>query len=66
MTLDSHHGVAIVGAGPCGATAARYAAEDASVHLIEKKKVIGVPVQCAGFLLKYDELVELVNGMWAE
>ena len=65
MTLDPHYGVAIISAGPCGATAERYAAEDASVHLIEKKKVIGVPAQCAGFLPMYDELVELVNGMWA-
>ncbi|KAF5410146.1 MAG: Digeranylgeranylglycerophospholipid reductase [Candidatus Methanogasteraceae archaeon] len=60
MNLDSHYNVAIVGAGPCGATAARYAAEDASVLLIDKKKVIGVPVQCAGFLPKYDELAELM------
>jgi len=40
MNIDSHYDVAIVGAGPCGATAARYAAEDASVLLIEKKKVM--------------------------
>jgi len=60
MNFDSHYDVAIIGAGPCGATAARYAAEDANVLLIEKKKVIGVPVQCAGFLPKYDELAELM------
>ncbi|HDN65851.1 MAG TPA: geranylgeranyl reductase family protein, partial [Methanosarcinales archaeon] len=58
--FDSHYDVAIIGAGPCGATAARYAAEGANVLLIEKKKVIGVPVQCAGFLPKYDELAELM------
>ena len=57
---DSHYNVAIIGAGPCGATAARYAAEDASTILIEKKKTIGVPVQCAGFLPKHDELEELM------
>ena len=60
MKIDPHYDVAIIGAGPCGATAARYAAEDASVLVIEKKKVIGVPVQCAGFLPKYDELAELM------
>ena len=50
MKIDSHYDIAIIGAGPCGATAARYATEDASVLLIEKKKMIGVPVQCAGVL----------------
>lgn len=50
MNLDPHYDVAIIGAGHSGATAARYAAEDASVLPIEKKNVIGVPVQCAGFL----------------
>ncbi|MEA1943786.1 MAG: geranylgeranyl reductase family protein [Euryarchaeota archaeon] len=60
MKIDSYYDVAIVGAGPCGCTAARYAAEDASVLLIDKKKVIGVPVQCAGFLPRYDELEELM------
>ena len=60
MNLEPHYDIAIVGAGPCGATAARYAAEGASVLLIDKKKTIGVPVQCAGFLPKYDELEELM------
>ncbi len=50
MNLDSHYDVTIIGAGPCGTTAARYAAEDANVLLIEKKTVVGVPVQCASFL----------------
>ena len=60
MNLDPHYDVAIVGAGPSGATATRYAAEGASVLVIEKKRTIGVPMQCAGFLPKYDELEELM------
>ncbi len=60
MNPDSHYDVAIIGAGPCGATAARYAAEECSVLLIDRRKTIGSPVQCAGFLPKYDELEELM------
>jgi hypothetical protein len=60
MNLDSHYDVTIIGAGPFGATAAKYATEDASVPVIEKKSTIGVPVQCAGFLPKYGELAELM------
>ena len=60
MTPNSHYDVAIIGAGPAGATVTRYAAEDASMLVIEEKKVIGVPVRCAGFLPKYDELAELM------
>ncbi len=42
--------VAIVGAGPAGSTAARYAAESGlDVLLIDKRKVIGVPVCCGEF-----------------
>jgi digeranylgeranylglycerophospholipid reductase len=40
--------VAVVGAGPAGATAARFAAERGlSVLLIEKRQEIGSPVRCA-------------------
>lgn len=42
--------VLVVGAGPAGSTAARYAAEAGlSVLLIDKKKEIGVPVRCGEF-----------------
>ncbi len=39
--------VLVVGAGPAGSNAARYAAKGADVLVIEKKKEIGSPVQCA-------------------
>lgn len=39
--------VLVVGGGPAGSNAARYAAKGADVLLIEKKKEIGGPVQCA-------------------
>ncbi len=43
--------VVVVGAGPVGSTFARYAAEKGlKVALFEKKKEIGVPLQCAGLL----------------
>ena len=43
--------VAVVGAGPVGSTFARYAAEKGlKVAIFDKKKEIGVPLQCAGLL----------------
>ncbi|MHC1604956.1 MAG: geranylgeranyl reductase family protein [Candidatus Methanofastidiosia archaeon] len=39
--------VLVVGLGPAGATAARYAAEGADVIAIDKRAEIGTPVQCA-------------------
>ncbi|MEG3225241.1 MAG: geranylgeranyl reductase [Methanobacteriales archaeon Met13] len=45
--------VAVVGAGPVGSTYARYMAEKGfSVAILEKKKKVGVPLQCAGLLGK--------------
>ena len=45
--------IAVVGAGPVGSTFARYAAEKGlNVAIFEKKKEIGVPLQCAGLLGK--------------
>ncbi|MCK8519319.1 geranylgeranyl reductase family protein [Methanoculleus sp. 7T] len=42
--------VIVVGAGPAGSTAARYAAEEGTaVLLIDKRKEIGVPVCCGEF-----------------
>ncbi|MGB9979927.1 geranylgeranyl reductase family protein [Methanobacterium sp.] len=48
-----NYDVAVVGAGPVGSTFARYVAEKGlKVAIFEKKKEIGVPLQCAGLLGK--------------
>ena len=72
--------VLVVGAGPAGCSAARVAAE-AGAHtiFIDKKKEIGVPVQCAEavgeYLIPYlpynipeEQLIWKIDGMlfWAE
>jgi digeranylgeranylglycerophospholipid reductase len=48
--VDSYD-VAVIGAGPAGCMAAKYAAKcGASALLLEEHKAIGWPVQCAGLL----------------
>jgi digeranylgeranylglycerophospholipid reductase len=48
MKPESFYDVIVVGAGPAGSTAARFAAlGGASVLLLEKDRDIGVPVRCA-------------------
>jgi digeranylgeranylglycerophospholipid reductase len=43
--------VAVIGAGPIGSTFARYAVEKGlKVAIFEKKRKIGVPLQCAGLI----------------
>jgi geranylgeranyl reductase family protein len=45
--------VAVVGGGPVGSTFARYIADEGfKVVMLEKKRAIGVPLQCAGLLGK--------------
>ncbi|MGB2843099.1 MAG: NAD(P)/FAD-dependent oxidoreductase [Halobacteriota archaeon] len=72
--------VLVVGAGPAGSSAARAAAEaGANTIFIDKKKEIGVPVQCAEaigeYLIPYlpygipeEQLIWKIDGMsfWAE
>ena len=60
MTPQDYYDIIIVGAGPAGSTAATYAAKNgASVLLIDKKKDIGTPLQCGGFLPHSEELQAL-------
>ena len=48
-----YYDILVVGAGPAGSSAAAEAArEGAKVLLVEKKKVIGQPVQCGEFIPK--------------
>jgi len=61
MTPEESYDIIVIGAGPAGSTAAKYAAENgASVLLIDKKKDLGSPIQCGGFLPHYEELQELL------
>jgi geranylgeranyl reductase family protein len=49
----SDYDVLVVGAGPSGSTFARYMAENGyKVGVLEKKKEVGLPLQCAGLLGK--------------
>ncbi|MFX1519337.1 MAG: geranylgeranyl reductase family protein [Promethearchaeota archaeon] len=48
MGLPTECDVLVIGAGPAGSTTARYAAETGiDVVLIDKRKELGLPVQCA-------------------
>lgn len=51
MRDGDYFDVLIVGAGPAGSSAARAAAEaDANVLIIEKRRRIGEPARCAGYI----------------
>jgi len=68
-----NYDVLIVGAGPAGSSVALEAAKNgADVLLIEKKKIIGQPVQCAEFIPKlllneveisHDGIAQRIKGM---
>jgi digeranylgeranylglycerophospholipid reductase len=45
--MRSEYDVIVVGAGPGGSTAARYAAATCDVLLVEKRQAIGEPIRCA-------------------
>ncbi len=58
--------VVVVGAGPAGSTAARFSAlNGAKTLLIEKKKDIGIPVQCGEFLPALPELEKMLTKVKA-
>lgn len=64
MSMRVYNGdidVAVVGAGPAGSSAAEAAAKlGAEVVLIERKREMGTPVQCGGFLPEVSELEALL------
>ncbi len=52
--MDLDFDVVIVGAGPVGSTIAYYLAQnELNVAIVDKKKQIGYPLQCAGILSKH-------------
>lgn len=62
MIPEAFYDVVVVGAGPAGSTAALYAAKNgASVLLLDKKREIGSPIQCAGFLPDASEVQALLR-----
>ncbi|MDR2944075.1 MAG: geranylgeranyl reductase family protein [Methanosarcinales archaeon] len=62
--LQKNYDVVVVGAGPAGSAAAKYAARGgADVLVIDRKKEIGSPVQCAGFLPNASEIENLIPGL---
>jgi digeranylgeranylglycerophospholipid reductase len=50
--MRDEYDVIVVGAGPGGSIAARTAAEECDVLLLEKRQEIGSPVRCAEFIIK--------------
>ena len=61
MIPETSYDIVVVGAGPAGSTAALYAAKKgASVLLLDKKREIGSPIQCAGFLPDASEVKALL------
>ncbi|HHW07197.1 MAG TPA: NAD(P)/FAD-dependent oxidoreductase [Clostridia bacterium] len=51
MRVQKTYDILVIGAGPAGSSAAKTAAETgAGVLLLDKKKVMGQPVQCAEFV----------------
>ncbi len=61
---QEEYDVVVVGAGPAGSTAAKYAAAGgADVLFVDRKREIGTPVQCAGFTPDASEIENLIPGL---
>lgn len=59
-----NYDVVVVGAGPAGSVAAKYAAlGGADVLFVDRKREIGTPVQCAGFTPNAKEIENLIPGL---
>ena len=56
--------IIIIGAGPAGSLAAKYAVlNGAKVLMVEKKQEIGTPIQCAGFVPEASEVEDMIPGL---
>ena len=52
--MNFDYDVVVVGAGPVGSTISYYLAQNGlDVAIVEKKKQIGYPLQCAGILSRH-------------
>ena len=51
--MESEYDIIVVGAGPAGSTAAKFAAGNASVLLVDKHREIGSPKRCGECLGVY-------------
>ena len=60
MTEKTKVDVLVVGSGPAGSTAAKYAAmSGASVMMIERRPQVGVPVRCGEYMPANSEIVDM-------
>lgn len=56
--------VLVVGSGPAGSTAARFAAKTgASVMILERRPEVGVPVRCGEFMPGTEEIYDMFPGL---
>lgn len=64
MTEKTKVDVLVVGSGPAGSTAAKYAAmSGASVMMIERRPQVGVPVRCGEYMPANSEIVDMFPNL---